>query len=113
MNRDAISGQPGNPPEASGSQHLGRQHGGDSNAQPSPLLGQESGMPIRTATKDGGPADRRSAAAGQPASRKAAAPRPQRPPLGGGLPPPQRELGAHGRATVRRRLEARLPELAE
>src|SRR5260370_42340264 len=106
MNRDAISGQPGNPPEASGSQHLGRQHGGDSNGQPSPLLGQESGMPIRTATKDGGPADRRSAAAGQPASRKAAAPRPQRPSLWGGLPARQRELGRHGGETVATVLEA-------
>ncbi len=70
-------------------------------------------MPIQTATKDGGAADRRSPAAGQPASRPAAAPRPQRPSLGGGLPARQRELGAHGRETVRRLLEAGLAEFEE
>jgi AcrR family transcriptional regulator len=70
-------------------------------------------MASQTTTHDGGPADGRPAPPGQPASRQAGRPRPQRPSLGGGLPARQRELGAHGRATVRRLLEAGLAEFEE
>jgi AcrR family transcriptional regulator len=70
-------------------------------------------MPSQTATHDGGPAEGRPAAPSQSGSRQAARLRPQRPSLGGGLPARQRELGAHGRATVRRLLEAGLAEFEE
>jgi AcrR family transcriptional regulator len=48
-----------------------------------------------------------------PAARPAPAARPRRPSLGGGIPAQERELGAQGRKTVRRLLEAGLAEFDE
>ena len=70
-------------------------------------------MARQTATRDGGLADGMSPAGGQRVSRPTVTPRPQRPSLGGGMPARQRELGAHGRETVRRLLEAGLAEFEE
>ncbi len=52
-------------------------------------------------------------AGGQQPSRAGAGVRHRRPSLGGGLPAQQRELGAQGRQTVRRLLEAGLAEFDE
>src|SRR6266496_937146 len=46
-------------------------------------------------------------------ARNAAGGRPRRPSLGGGIPAQERELGAQGRQTVRRLLEAGLAEFDE
>ena len=54
-----------------------------------------------------------STAGGQGVSRQTVTPRPQRPSLVGGMPARQRELGAHGRETVRRLLDAGLAEFEE
>src|SRR5271169_32037 len=104
MNREPSLGRPGTFPMATASQDPGPLTSVSSTAkpastgkpasttQPSPLLGQESGMPSKTATRDGGPVDGRPAPPSQSASRQAGR-RPQRPSLGGGLPARQRELG--------------------
>jgi AcrR family transcriptional regulator len=52
-------------------------------------------------------------AGGGPSGRTADGPRPLRPSRDGGVPALQRELGAHGRDTVRRLLEAGLVEFEE
>ena len=125
MNREPSLGRPDRTPVATGSQNPGQQnpgqqnpgqqnlgqHGsGDGSAQRSPLLAAESGITGQTATKDGRSADGKRTAGGQRVTRQTATPRPQRPSLGGGLPARQRELGAHGKETVRRLLDAGLAE---
>jgi AcrR family transcriptional regulator len=70
--------------------------------------------PARVTAQDGPAARERNV--GKPAApraRNAVGGRPRRPSLGGGIPARERELGAQGRQTVRRLLEAGLAEFDE
>jgi AcrR family transcriptional regulator len=112
MSREPSPGRPGSAAvSATGSQQLSRHRTGQQgNGQRSPLGGQVGVKASQAATKDG-PAG--AAPEVSPAGRTAIGSQPYRPSLGGGVPARQRELGAHGRQTVRRLLEAGLAEFDE
>jgi AcrR family transcriptional regulator len=111
--------QPRTPVAATGSQHAGRQavsrqssaqQGG---AQRSPLTDQAGSNAGQAHEKDDVAPDDVSRPAGPRVGMRNAGAATQRPSLGGGAPARQRELGAHGRQTMRRLLEAGLAEFEE
>ena len=120
MSRESSLGPPStSPAAATGSQHGGHQlaarhsSGQQGSAQRNPLADQAGAKAGQARAKDEVTADGVSMTTGPQGTRRASPAVPQRPSLGGGLPARRRELGAHGRQTVRRLLEAGLAEFEE
>ncbi len=111
MSRDPDLGSPGSaPPTAAASGRASREVGGQPEAT---AAGQRAAFSDKSRGQDTETAGGASRVARQQASRAAGGPKRHRPSLGGGLPAQQRELGAQGRETVRRLLEAGLGEFDE
>jgi AcrR family transcriptional regulator len=106
MSQEAGLGSPGNSATNSASQQaergLAERHDGSQPASAS-----------RGADRAGDPQSSGSRPGGRSAARTGGSAPRQRPSLGGGLPAQQRELGAQGRQTIRRLLDAGLAEFDE
>ena len=90
-------------------------HLAGANAVPadSELAGPVSSAAVAAEAPDADAAQPKQRTAGKPRARGGSGGRPRRPSLGGGTPAQERELGAVGRQTVRRLLEAGLAEFDE
>jgi AcrR family transcriptional regulator len=113
MTRDPRLGSPGRTTAASAASH----HGDRKLAVRRDAAAQVGGQrqPSIVKPRSGGvqPADDLPAAADASDGKRAEATRPQRPSHGGGIPAQQRDLGAQGRETIRRLLDAGLAEFEE
>jgi AcrR family transcriptional regulator len=110
MSRDPRLASPGRSSAVPAGGHLGgRQLEARPEAGP-PGGGQRQPLPGNPRSRDATTADRSSGTAGRTDGRPADGARPHRPSLGGGIPAKQRGLGAQGRETVRRLLDAGLAE---
>jgi len=110
MNRDPKVGSPGRSSVApTASHHAGRKLT-DHRETPPQGIAQRQPLIAETRSGDVHSSDSITRTAGKTPSRTTDGTRPQRPSHGGGIPAQQRGLGAQGRETVRRLLDAGLAE---